>query len=103
MRDTGQLFFIVSNDTKLSPTLIGELLRPLAANDQIGVTQNAVVSRPVRVGNPRSALSKTPLRLGTELIHKQIPFAVFFGFGAGVHVDAHELNRRCSADDGPGW
>lgn len=34
----GAYFFIVNNDTELSPTLIDELLLPFAANDRVGVT-----------------------------------------------------------------
>lgn len=34
----GDYFFIVNNDTELSPTLIDELLKPFRENEQIGVT-----------------------------------------------------------------
>ena len=34
----GDYFFIVNNDTELTPTLIGELLRPFATNNRVGVT-----------------------------------------------------------------
>lgn len=34
----GDYFFIVNNDTELTPTLIDELLRPFATNGRIGVT-----------------------------------------------------------------
>ena len=34
----GDYFFIVNNDTELTPTLLNELLLPFAANNQVGVT-----------------------------------------------------------------
>ena len=34
----GDFFFIVNNDTELSPTLIEELLKPFSANELVGVT-----------------------------------------------------------------
>lgn len=33
----GDFFFIVNNDTELTPTLLDQLIRPFAENDQIGV------------------------------------------------------------------
>ena len=98
----GDFFFIVNNDTELSPTLLEDLLKPFAENDQIGVTCPKIrfFDAPQRVQyagyNPVNLYTGTATAIGFNQEDDgrfDKPHATYFAHGCAMLVSRNVVER----------
>jgi len=98
----GDYFFIVNNDTELTPTLLDELLRPFAENPQIGVVCPKIkyFDHPTLVQyagyNPMNMLTGTAHIIGFDQLDKgqfDIPGPTHFAHGCAMMVSRRVVEQ----------